>query len=144
MKKFLFLFLFLALPIVSNAQDDDEVYPPLKMKIVAQEILNAFQISAVSTSSIGKHISQEWLEDNNIQLDKFKINSYSPTSYEIGPIFDRYVIAQVNGDSWGHLLVFKFINEDGVYRIIPMGISSSSKEYIDPWYQVLQYNIENN
>lgn len=144
MKKFLSLFLFIVVPVIANAQDNEDVYPPLKMKIVAQEILNAFQISAVSTSSIGKHISHEWLEENEIQLNNFKINSYNPTSYEIGPIFDRYVMAQINGDGWGHMLIFKFINEDGVYRIIPMGISTSSNDYIDPWYQVQQYNTKEN
>lgn len=143
MKKFLLLIVFIAVPMIANAQDE-EVYPPLKLKIVAQEILNAFQMNSVSTSSIGKHISQEWIEENEIQLNKYKINSYSPTSYEIGPIFDRYVIAQISGDSWGHLLVFKFINEDGVYRIIPKGISTASNDYIDPWYDVWQYNVKEN
>lgn len=143
MKKFLLLIVFIAVPMIVNAQDE-EVYPPLKMKIVAQEILNAFQINSVSTSSIGKHISQEWLEENEVQLSKYKINSYSPTSYEIGPIFDRYVFAQIGGEGWGHLLIFKFINEDGVYRIIPKGISTASSDYIDPWYDVWQYNVKEN
>lgn len=142
MKKFLLLFLFIAVPVIASAQDD-EVYPPVKMKIVVQEILNAFQMNSVSTSSIGKHISQEWIDEYEINLRNYKINSYSPTSYEIELIFDRYVVAQIKGEGWGHLLVFKFIDEDGVYRVIPKGISSSSKDYIDPWYDVQQYNIEN-
>ena len=41
------------------------------------------------------------------------------------------------------ILVFKFIDEDGVYRIIPKGISNASNDYIDPWYDVQQYNVEN-
>ncbi|MCB0721136.1 MAG: hypothetical protein KDC42_02425 [Ignavibacteriae bacterium] len=142
MKKTFFLILFFAIPVFANAQSE-EVYPPLKMKIVVQEILNSFQMSSVSTSSIGKHISQEWLEENNINLKNYNINSYAPTSYEIELIFDRYVVAQIRGESWGHLLVFKFIDEDGVYRIIPKGISSASNDYIDPWYDVQQYNVEN-
>ena len=142
MKKTFFLILFFAIPVFANAQSE-EVYPPLKMKIVVQEILNSFQMSSVSTSSIGKHISQEWLEENNINLKNYNINSYAPTSYEIELIFDRYVVAQIRGESWGHLLVFKFIDEDGVYRIIPKDISSASNDYIDPWYDVQQYNVEN-
>ena len=138
MKKLFLLFLFVAVPMIANAQED-EVYPPLKMKIVTQEILNAFQISSVSTSSLGKFISQEWIEDNGIQLKNYNINSYSPTGYDILLIFDRYVVAEISGESWSHILVFKFINEDGVYRIIPRGVSEASKDYIDPWYDVKQY-----
>jgi hypothetical protein len=141
MKKLFLLFVFVVLPVLANAQDE-EVYPPLKMKIVTQEILNAFQISSVSTSSLGKFISQEWIEDEGIQLKNYNINSYSPTSYDILMIFDRYVVAEISGDGWSHLLLFKFIDEDGVYRIIPGGISESSSDYIDPWYEVKQYTTE--
>jgi uncharacterized protein YacL (UPF0231 family) len=138
MRKLLLLLFVLMLPFAANAQDE-EVYPELKMKIVVQEVLNAFKMSSVSTSTIGKHISNEWLQDNEIQLANYKINSYSPEEYNIVAIYDRYVIATVGGQDWEHMLIFKFINEDGVYRLIPKGFSPAGNDYIDPWYAVTEY-----
>lgn len=143
MKKLFLLVVFLTVPFAANAQDE-EVYPELKMKIVVQEVLNAFKMSSVSTSTIGKHISNEWLQDNEIQLANYKINSYSPEEYNIVAIYDRYVVATVGGQDWEHLLIFKFINEDGVYRLIPKGISSAENSYIDPWYYVSEYTRRDN
>ena len=81
----------------------------------------------------------EWLDENNVDIKNYKINSYAPTYYDIQLMFDRYVIAEIGGDSWAHMLVFKFINEDGTYRLIPKGISTVSEDYIDPWYDVKSY-----
>lgn len=134
---------FITMPLAANAQDED-VYPELKMKIVAQEVLNAFKMNSVSTSTIGKHLSHEWLEEEGIQLANYKINSYSPEEYEIIAIYDRYVIATVGGAEWEHLLIFKFINEDGVYRLIPKGISPAENSYIDPWYAITEYTRRDN
>ncbi len=134
----LLLIIFMIIPLSAQAQYD-EPYPPIKMQIVVQEVLNAFKSQAISTSVLGKYISLEWLDENNLDVKDFKINSYAPTYYDIQLMFDRYVIAEIGGDSWSHLLVFKFINEDGVYRLIPRGISTVSEDYIDPWYEVKSY-----
>ena len=141
MKKFLIVFSLVllgsALNInLANAQDEDK-YPEIKMKIVVQEILNAFQRG--DASNLHKYISHEWLDENNIKVNNYKINNYYPTHYTILCYFDRYAAAEIGGEEWSHLLVFKFIDEDGEYRVVPKGISEASNEYIDPWYSVGEY-----
>ena len=143
MKKFLIVFSLVLLgsslnvDFASAQYDDEDKYPEIKMKIVVQEILNAFQRG--DATDLHKFISREWLNENDINVNNYKINNYSPTGYSILSYFDRYVAAEIGGESWSHLLIFKFIDEDGEYRVIPKGISEASNDYIDPWYSVSEY-----
>ena len=111
-----------------------------KMEQLTKEILEVF-VKDVGEKSVmlRKYISDEWLDKKNINVKKYKINNYSPEYYNIIYTGCDVCIAIIGGKSWAHLLVFKFTDEWGAYRVIPRGISEASSDYIDPWWSVKDY-----
>jgi hypothetical protein len=124
----------LTLPVLSHSKTD---LNPSRMKSVTSDILDLF-VSGKS-DNLRKYISQEWLDDKEISLSKYKINNYSPTYYNIHYAGGDICVATIGGDEWMHLLIFKFTNEAGTYRVVPHGFAESNKEYIDPWWYVSSY-----
>ena len=111
-----------------------------KMEQLTKEILDVF-VKDVGEKSVmlRKYISDEWLDKKNINVKKYKVNNYSPEYYNIIYTGCDVCIAIIGGKSWAHLLVFKFTDEWGAYKVIPRGISEASSDYIDPWWSVKDY-----
>jgi hypothetical protein len=108
-----------------------------KMKEVTKQILELFKGNNPDKSKeLSKYISEDWVEAKKVKLKDYYINYYSPDHYEIIAATSNVCIAIIGGESWQHLLVFKFTEELGAYKLIPMGFSKASKGYIDPWYSV--------
>jgi hypothetical protein len=137
--KLIYIILFLALasfPVKETKADD---LNKLKMEQVTKAILDIFVNGPGDKNELRKYISEEWLDKKNINIKKYKINNYSPEKYDIIYTGADVCIATIGGASWAHLLVFKFTEEYGKYRVIPLGISKASSDYIDPWYSVKDY-----
>jgi len=111
-----------------------------KMEQVTKSILDVFVDNKEDKSEIlRKYISESWLDKKNINVKKYSMNNYSPEYYNIVYTGCDVCIAVIGGKNWAHLLVFKFTEEFGTYRVIPKGISEASKDYIDPWWSVKDY-----
>ena len=111
-----------------------------KMELATSEILNVFVGNAEDKSKLlRKYISEEWLDKKNLNVKKYNINNYSPETFEIIYSGADICVATISGASWSHLLVFKFTEEYGSYRVVPRGISEASSDYIDPWWKVNDY-----
>ena len=110
-----------------------------KMEQVTKEILEMMVKGDNSGEKLRKYIAEEWLDKKKINVKKYLINNYSPESYEILYASGDVCVATIGGSSWKHLLVFKFTEEYGAYRVIPRGISEASSDYIDPWNYVKDY-----
>jgi hypothetical protein len=105
-----------------------------KMEQVTKDIIEIFVSDKYPDKSVvlRQYISDEWLEKKRLNVNKYLINNYSPTKYEIIYSGSDICAATIGGDGWTHLLVFKFVEEGPAYRVIPKGISSVNNEYIDP------------
>ena len=125
--------------MLSAGRKQDDLSPS-KMKKVTSEILDIF-VSG-KTEQLTKYISREWLDEKNTNVNKYKINNYDPDRYYIAFAVSNVCAALIYGQSWTHLLVFKFTDEYGTYRLIPRGISEVDSEYIDPWWAVETYVCE--
>jgi hypothetical protein len=82
-----------------------------------------------------KMISPEWLEENDLDIDDYQVNSYSPEDYEIMKVKGSKVTAEIifkDGDA--HRLVFKVSKEKGKYYIVPG--TYDEDEWIHPWQSV--------
>ena len=110
---------------------------PDKMKNITSDILDIF-VSGES-DHLRKYISRDWLREKDIDVQDYKINNYSPTFYDIHYAGGDICVATIGGSGWMHLLIFKFTNELGNYRVVPRGFAESNKEYIDPWWHVSSY-----
>jgi hypothetical protein len=110
-----------------------------KMEQITKEICEIMVKGSNSGEMLRKYISEDWLDRKNINVKKFLINNYSPEKYEIIYAGSDICIATIGGSSWSHLLVFKFTEEWGQYRVVPRGISEASSDYIDPWWKVKDY-----
>jgi hypothetical protein len=136
--KYKLLILVLAFLFASNLKADE--LNTKKMEQVTKDILEVFVKDAGEKSNmLRKHISEEWLIKKNLNVKKYKINNYSPEYYNILYTGCDICVAVIGGASWAHLLVFKFTEENGIYRVVPMGISKASNDYIDPWWSVTDY-----
>lgn len=111
----------------------------IKMEQVTKEILDMMVKGDNTSEKLRKYISEDWLDTKRLNVKKYLINNYSPESYEIIYSGGDICIATIGGSSWQHLLVFKFTEEYGRYKVIPRGISEASSEYIDPWIYVKDY-----
>lgn len=110
-----------------------------KMEQVTKEILDMMVKGENTSENLRKYISEDWLEAKRLNVKKYLINNYSPESYEILYSGSDVCVATIGGSSWKHLLIFKFTEEYGKYKVIPKGISEASGEYIDPWFYVKDY-----
>lgn len=111
-----------------------------KMEQATKNILDIFVSDSGDKSDLLRmYISDEWLDKKNIKIKKYSINNYSPEYYNIVYTGCDVCIAVIGSKSWAHLLVFKFTEEYGAYRVIPRGISEASSDYIDPWWSVKDY-----
>ena len=128
------LLLLLSIPAYSYDKAD---LNPKKMRSVTTDILDLF-VSGKS-DDLRKYISRDWLSEKEIDVNKYSINNYSPTFYDIHYTGGDIAVATIGGDSWMHLVIFKFTNESGTYRVIPHGFAEASKDYIDPWWYVASY-----
>jgi len=82
-----------------------------------------------------KMISPEWLEENDIDIDDYQVNSYSPEDYEITKVKGSKVVAEIifsDGDA--HRLTFKVSKEKGKYYIVPG--EADDDGWIHPWQKV--------
>lgn len=110
-----------------------------KMEQITNEICKIMVNGDNAGEKLKKYISEDWLDKKNITLKNYKINNYSPETYEIIYSGADVCIVTIGGTSWSHLLVFKFTEEWGKYYVIPMGISAASSDYIDPWWSAKDY-----
>ena len=129
--------LFLCLPAGLYAKGNPDDLSPAKMESVARRFLDSFVKG--TTNTLKKHISEDWVDENNIKMSKYTLNSYAPESYEILFNTGNVVVAVIRGETWAHLMMFKFTDEGGTYRLMPKGVSSVSSDYIDPWWEVVEY-----
>lgn len=134
------LLFFFALSINIKADDLNQK----KMEQVTKEILEMMVKGENTSENLRKYISEDWLESKRLNVKKYLINNYSPESYEILYSGADVCVATIGGSSWKHLLIFKFTEEYGKYKVIPKGISEASGEYIDPWYFVKDYICSSN
>lgn len=126
--------LLLSIPVFSFDKAD---LSPKKMRSVTGDILDLF-VSGKS-DNLRKYISHDWLSEKELDVSKYSINNYSPKFYDIQYSGGDITVATIGGDSWMHLIIFKFTNESGTYRVVPHGFAESNKEYIDPWWYVASY-----
>ncbi len=128
------LLIFLSLPVYSISKTG---LNEKKMKNITSEILDIFMNG--KTDNLRKYISLEWLDKKNVDVREYKINNYSPKFYDVLYAGGDICAATIGGDDWIHLLIFKFTNENGTYRIVPRGFAEASNDYIDPWWEVSPY-----
>lgn len=132
------IFVFLsALVFAFNARAEE--LNSKKMEKVTSEILDIMVKGDNASTKLRKYISEDWLEGKRLNVKKYNINNYSPDSYNIIYAGGDICVATIGGSSWQHLLVFKFTEEYGQYKVIPRGISEASADYIDPWNFVNDY-----
>ena len=134
---FLLLIIFLirtgTLHSKTGADDLDKV----KMEKVTSEILDIFKSQIDDRASkLRPYISTDWTGQNHINLKKYQIDNFNPDHYTILTAYADICIAQIGGADWEHLIIFRFTEEDGKYRVIPQGLSEASKDYIEPWSYV--------
>lgn len=110
-----------------------------KMEKVTREILEIMVKGDDASTKLRKYISEDWLETKRLNVKKYNINNYSPESYDVIYAGGDICVATIGGSSWQHLLIFKFTEEYGQYKVIPRGISEASSDYIDPWNFVKDY-----
>ncbi len=108
-----------------------------KMKETTKKILEIFKDS--KAGNLKDYISDEWLEKKKINIRKYQINNYGPKEFEVLCASGDVCVATLGGESWKHLVIFKFTEEYGKYKVIPRGVSESNNEYIDPWWFVKDY-----
>jgi hypothetical protein len=113
---------------------------PKKMIKVTSEMLDIFVNG--KSDELRKYISNEWLDEKNLNVKKYKINNYAPERYYVAFAVSNVCVAMIYGSSWAHLLIFKFTDEMGTYRVIPRVRSVVNKDYIDPWWGVETYICE--
>ncbi|MFC2093420.1 hypothetical protein ACFLSV_05920 [Bacteroidota bacterium] len=129
-------FIFIAISVLNSKPMNDDL-SAFKMEMVTSKILDLFTNS--DQDKLREYISVKWLEKEKLDVNAFKINNYYPDFYNILFSTSDVVIAEIGGEEWKHLLIFKFVDEDGEYRVIPKGISQASNDYIDPWWDVREY-----
>jgi hypothetical protein len=108
------------------------------MKTVTTEVIELFMKSNPN-ERLRDYISDEWQESKHINANKYKINYYTPEEYQIIIALGNMCVVSIGGSSWKHLLIFKFTEEYGKYKLVPKGISKATGEYIDPWWEVYEY-----
>ncbi len=142
LKVVIIIFFTILLNKTYSAQRSDDLNER-KMKDVTKQILEIFKGNIPDKSKeLSKYISEDWVESKKVKLKDYYINFYSPDRYEIIAASGNVCIVSIGGESWQHLLIFKFTEEYGAYKLIPMGFSKSSTGYIDPWYAVKEWICE--
>ncbi|MBC8484600.1 MAG: hypothetical protein H8D45_00990 [Bacteroidetes bacterium] len=136
-KLFLVLLLVFIAAATTHSKPAIDDLSPFKMEMTTAEILDLF--TSPDKDKLRDYISEKWLEEEGLDVNIFKINNYYPDFYNILFSTSDVVIAEIGGDGWTHVLIFKFTDEDGEYRVIPKGISMASEDYIDPWWDVWEY-----
>jgi hypothetical protein len=139
MKSIILLISVLAVFLISVSTTRSDDLNTRKMEQITKEICEIMVKGDNSGEKLKKYISEEWLDRKNINLKKYKINNYSPETFEIVYSGADVCIVTIGGSSWSHLLVFKFTEERGKYYVIPMGISTASSDYIEPWWSARDY-----
>lgn len=79
-------------------------------------------------------ISPQWVKENRVKLEKYRINAYGPQDYKITRVQKTKVVAEiffVGGTA--HELTFTVRKEGGRYYIVP---GERSEGWIDPWTDV--------
>jgi hypothetical protein len=138
-KILLFMFFLSTIFILGSSTKADDLNTA-RMEKATKEILEIFKSTTSDRSkNLKKYISGEWIDRKNINMKDFKINTYAPDHYSILTSSGDICIASIGGESWEHLLIFKFTEEDGMYKVVPKGISKSSSDFIDPWCFVKEY-----
>ncbi|MBC8490381.1 MAG: hypothetical protein H8D45_30570 [Bacteroidetes bacterium] len=138
MKKVILILLltFIATTTSYSKPTNDDLTPD-KMTKVASEILDLF--TSPDQDKLRDYISESWLKKEDLEIKDYTINSYYPDDYFILWSTSNIVIVEIGGEEWKHLLIFKFVDEDGIYRVIPKGLSMGGNDYIDPWWDVREY-----
>ena len=130
------LITFIATAVSYSKQLNDDLTPD-KMTKVSSEILDLF--TSPDQDKLRDYISESWLKKEDLEIKDYTINSYYPDDYFILWSTSNIVIVEIGGEEWKHLLIFKFVDEDGIYRVIPKGLSMGGNDYIDPWWDVREY-----
>ena len=121
--------------VYSKPTNDD--LSTFKMEMITAKILDLFTLP--DKDNLRNYISVKWLEKEKLNVNDYKINNYYPDFYNILFSTSDIVVGEIGGDGWKHILIFKFTDEDGEYRVIPKGVSMVSEDYIDPWWDVWEY-----
>jgi len=80
-------------------------------------------------------VSPDWLDENDIDLDDYHVNAYSPVSYQVTKVKGNKVTAEISFSSGSvHRLVFEVSEEDGKYFIVPG--EADDDGWIHPWQKV--------
>jgi hypothetical protein len=133
----LILLLTFIVAAVSYSKPINDDLNSAKMTNVTSEILYLF--TNPDQDKLRDYISKSWLKKEGLNIKYYIINSYYPDDYVILWSTSNIVVVEIGGEEWKHLLIFKFIDEDGVYRMIPKGLSMGGNDYIDPWWDVREY-----
>ncbi len=84
------------------------------------------------------YISPTYLKENNLDVSKYEVNSYSPKGYNIESYDKDIVKVKIWGKDrgWTHILKFKIVKEKGKLYLLP---SKHSERYIHPWFEANTY-----
>ena len=118
MKKITFILAILFIFLIQSAEAQN--LSTTRMKRTAAQILYLFKSG--KTENLHNFISERWISRNRISdIKAYKINSYTPEYYDIYAVSGNIVVAEIgsNNKSWVHILVLRFTEEEGQYKLIP-------------------------
>ncbi len=85
-------------------------------------------------------ISREYLASQNVEMDRFILNTYIIEEYRLVGVKNQYVMAEVSHkDGWTRTLTFRILKEDENYVIEPSGLDRQSEQdlvpsSVTPWW----------
>jgi len=84
------------------------------------------------------YISPSYIKENNLDVSKYEVNSYSPKDFSIESYDKDIVTVKIWGKDrgWTHILKFKIVKEKGKLYLLP---SKHSERYIHPWFEANTY-----
>jgi len=88
-------------------------------------------------------LAPSYITANNITLDKFNVNAYSPTGFSIQAYDPKtgIITTRIWGEdrSWVHEVLFKLVIENDQLYLMP---GRHSESFVDPWFEVHSYITE--
>ena len=92
------------------------------------------------SETLKKFISPKYLKSNNLNIDKYNINTYYPVDFKVENYSRETGIVTVKiwgkDKGWIHKLDFKLEKEKGNLYLIP---GKYTEGYIHPWFSVEAY-----
>jgi len=106
------------------------------------EFVESFIKLMISEDAVNKelmnYISPSYIKENNLDVSKYEVNTYSPKGFSIESQDKDIVTTKIWGKDrgWTHILKFKLVKENGKLYLFP---SKHSEKYIHPWFEVSTY-----